>query len=429
MLLTLAGFSRTDATPEWPVEMAGYPPIRTRPDGPQEHAVYKGRDGLSTGAYLPVYVRSAVLGGGNDLVAIAALDICTVSIELTDAVRARLKKETGGNWNNLFLSASHTHSGPDVCGLSSAPDPRTLEFFIEKISSSVLDALKAQHDCVVTWSRQPVAGLTVNRRHPERPLNSELTQIVFTDANSNSVEGVIQSFACHPIIAGAHNTLLFGDYPSVLSLEVEKHLDERAVCLFLQGPCGDVNPFGYPYEEKTNITLMAPSGSDAALRIRTVAEAERFGGILAGIAIEMLNGASGAESGTVLGTKRAVSLKRRSTEDLDDYLFQRDHDPARVEKWLKKDHINSELGTVVLGNLVVVFLPGEPLTAVANEVRQLIEKSGRQVLIVGYSNDYPGYVVHPDDYQEVRYENAATVLDRDGVSQLMLEAVEAASAN
>lgn len=429
MLLTLAGFSRTDATPEWPVEMAGYPPIRTRPDGPQEHAVYKGRDGLSTGAYLPVYVRSAVLGGGNDLVAIAALDICTVSIELTDAVRARLKKETGGRWNNLFLSASHTHSGPDVCGLSSAPDPRTFEFFIEKISSSVLDALKAQHDCVVTWSRQPVTGLTVNRRHPERPLNSELTQIVFTDANSNSVEGVIQSFACHPIIAGAHNTLLFGDYPSVLSLEVEEYLDERAVCLFLQGPCGDVNPFGYPYEEKTNITLMAPSGSDAALRIRTVAEAERFGGILAGIAIEMLNGASGAESGTVHGTKRAVSLKRRSTEDLDDYLFQRDHDPARVEKWLKKDHINSELGTVVLGNLVVVFLPGEPLTAVANEVRQLIEKSGRQVLIVGYSNDYPGYVVHPDDYQEVRYENAATVLDRDGVSQLMLEAVEAASAN
>jgi len=429
MSLTSAGFSRTDATPEWPVEMAGYPPIRTRPDGPQEHAVYKGRDGLSTGVYLPVYVRSAVLGMGDDLVAIAALDICTVSIELTDAVRARLKTETGGEWNNLFLSASHTHSGPDVCGLSSAPDPRTFEFFIEKISNSVLDAMKAQRDCVVTWSRQPVDGLTVNRRHPERPLNSELTQIVFTDANSNSVEGVIQSFACHPIIAGAHNKLLFGDYPSVLSLEVEKHLDERAVCLFLQGPCGDVNPFGYPYEEKTNITLMAPSGSDAALRIRTVAEAERFGGILARIAIEMLNGASGAESGTVLGTKRAVSLKRRSTEDLDDYLFQRDHDPARVEKWLKKDHINSELGTVVLGNLVVVFLPGEPLTAVANEVRQLIEKSGRQVLIVGYSNDYPGYVVHPDDYQEVRYENAATVLDRDGVSQLMLEAVEAASAN
>jgi len=429
MSLTSAGFSRTDATPEWPVEMAGYPPIRTRPDGPQEHAVYKGRDGLSTGVYLPVYVRSAVLGRGDDLVAIAALDICTVSIELTDAVRARLKTKAGGEWNNLFLSASHTHSGPDVCGLSSAPDPRTFEFFIEKISNSVLDAMKAQRDCVVTWSRQPVAGLTVNRRHPERPLNSELTQIVFTDANSNSVEGVIQSFACHPIIAGAHNKLLFGDYPSVLSLEVEKHLDERAVCLFLQGPCGDVNPFGYPYEEKTNITLMAPSGSDAALRIRTVAEAERFGGILARIAIEMLNGASGAESGTVLGTKRAVSLKRRSTEDLDDYLFQRDHDPARVEKWLKKDHINSELGTVVLGNLVVVFLPGEPLTAVANEVRQLIEKSGRQVLIVGYSNDYPGYVVHPDDYQEVRYENAATVLDRDGVSQLMLEAVEAASAN
>jgi hypothetical protein len=426
MLLSSAGFSRTDATPEWPVEMAGYPPIRTRPDGPQEHAVYKGRDGQSTGVHLPVYVRSAVLGSGREIVAIVALDICTVSIELTNAVRARLQKETGDNWYNLFLSASHTHSGPDVCGLSSAPDHRTFEFFIERISNSVLDAIKAQRNCVVNWSRQPVTGLTVNRRHPEHPLNSEITQIVFTDRDSNSVQGVIQSFACHPIIAGAHNTLLFGDYPSVLSMEVEKHLDERAVCLFLQGPCGDVNPFGYPYDQKTNITLMAPSGSEAALKIRTVAEAERFGDILAGIAIEMLGDASSEESGRIRGTKRAVSLKRRTIEDLDDYLFQRDHDPARVEKWLKKDHVDSELGTVALGNLVVVFLPGEPLTAVANQIRQSIEKSGRQALIVGYSNDYPGYVVHPDDYHEVRYENTATVLDREGVSQLMQEAVEAA---
>jgi len=427
MLVTLAGFSRTDATPEWPVEMAGYPPIRTRPDGPQEHAVYKGRDGPSTGVHLPIYVRSAVFGSESGVVAVAALDICTVSIELTDAVRARLQRETGGEWNNLFLSASHTHSGPDVCGLSSAPDPRTFEFFVERITCSVLDAKKAQHNCAVTWSRQPVAGLTVNRRHPERPLNSELTQIIFTDTCTNSVQGVIQSFACHPIIAGAHNTMLFGDYPSILSLEVERYLDEYVVCLFLQGPCGDVNPFAYPYEEKTNITIKAPSGTDAALKVRTVVEAERFGRILAGIAIEMLKGASAVESGTVLGTKRVVSLKRRSIEDLDDYLFQRDHDPSRVEKWLKKDQVDSELGAVVLGNLVVVFLPGEPLTAVANEVRESIEKSGRQALIVGYSNDYPGYVVHPNDYKEVRYENAATVLDSDGVSQLMLEAIAVAS--
>jgi hypothetical protein len=368
-----------------------------------------------------------VLGSDSDVVAIVALDICTVSIELTDAVRSRLQSATGNDWSSLFLSASHTHSGPDVCGLSSAPDLRTFEFFVERITRSVLDAKKARHECVVTWSRQPVNGLTVNRRHPERSVNSEITQIVFTDTQTNAVRGVIQSFACHPIIAGAHNTMLFGDYPGVLSLELEKHLDEQAVCLFLQGPCGDVNPIAYPYEEKTNIAIKAPSGSDAALKIRTVVEAERFGRILAGIAIEMLKGAGVSESGTVRGAKCVVSLKRRSAEDLDDYLFQRDHDPARVEKWLKREYVDSELGAVMLGNLVIVFLPGEPLTAVADEIRGSIENSGRQALVVGYSNDYPGYVVHPNEYKEVRYENAATVLDSDGVARLMQEAVTIAS--
>ena len=429
MLLVMAGFSRDNATPEWPVEMAGYPPIRTKPDGPQEHAVYRGRDGLSTGAYSPIYVRSAVLGAGANQVAIVALDICTVSIELTDAVRDRLRKVEGGEWNNLFLCASHTHSGPDVCGLSTAPDQRTFEFYVERITESVLGALRTQTSCVVTWANRPVSGLTVNRRHPERPVNSELTQIVFTDESVNAVTGIVQSFACHPIVAGAHNTLLFGDYPSVLSLKVEQRFDEQAVCLFLQGPCGDVNPFAYPYEEKVNITLKAPSGSDAALQLRTITESERFGGILAEVAIGMLAKNGNEENGSMRSTKRLVSLKRRSVQDLDQYLFQRDHDPARVEKWLKKDHIDSEVGTVVLGKLVIVFLPGEPLTAVADQVRQLIEESGRQALIVGYSNDYPGYVVHPDDYEEVCYENAATVLDREGVSRLMLEALDAASAN
>jgi hypothetical protein len=429
MLLTMAGFSRTDATPSWPVEMAGYPPIRTKPDGPQEHAVYKGRDGLSTGVHLPIFVRSAVLGSGSSQVAIVALDICTVSIELTDAVRSRLRKETDGDWNNLFLTASHTHSGPDVCGLSTAPDPRTFEFYIDRVTTSVLDAKNSQSTCVVNWAKKSVEGLTVNRRHPERRVNSELTQIVFAEEDSNLVKGVIQSFACHPIIAGAHNTLLFGDYPSVLSISVEKHLGENSVCLFLQGPCGDVNPFAYPYEEKTNITLRAPSGSDTALKIRTVGEAERFGGVLAEVAIEMLKQKNKDKSGNVFATNRQVGLKRRSVEELDAYLFQRDHDPARVKKWLSKELIDTELGAVMLGDLVIVFLPGEPLTAVAEQVGQLVEDSGREALIVGYTNDYPGYVVHPDDYEEVRYENAATVLDREGVSRLMLEAVEIATVN
>lgn len=421
MSLTI-GFSKTDATPRWAVEMAGYPPIRTRPGGPTEHSVYKGRDGQSTGIHLPIFVRSAVFGSENEITAIVSLDICTVSSDFTGEVRSQLEKVTGFKWSNVFLCASHTHSGPDVCGLSSAPDPKTFDFFVDGTVASVVDAWHKQQSCSVSWLSGAVPGLTVNRRNPEIPVDSNLSQIVFTNVDSGQISGVIQSFVCHPIIAGAHNTLLFGDYPSVLSLEVEKFLGGDAPCLFLQGPCGDVNPLAFPYEGNINITLRAPSGSVEALKIRTVAEAERFGKIVSNFAIEMLGDGHRDVEGPIEVISKSVRLKRRSLEELDSYLFQRDHDPERVRRWLSSEQVDSELGAIALGNLVIIFLPGEPLTAVANQIRSQIAKSEREVIIVGYCNDYPGYVVHPNDYEEVRYENAATVLAREGVAELMKEA-------
>lgn len=422
-MTVMAGFSRVDATPSWSVEMAGYPPIRSKPGGPQEHAVYKGRETQSTGSHLPIYVRSAVLGSDSEKIAIVALDICTVSAEFTDSVRTQLKQVTSIEWGNVFLCASHTHSGPDVCGLSSAPDLRTFKFFVEQTVNSIVDAWRGQQSCSVSFSKANVHRLTVNRRNPETPVDSKLSQIVFVKTGSNEIHGVVQSFACHPIIAGAHNTLLFGDYPTVLSFEVEKHLGGIAPCLFLQGPCGDVNPMAFPYEDNINLVTRAPSGSDEALKIRTIAEAERFGIILSNYAVEILSAKRKDIEGRVSGTSKSVKLKRRSLEDLDSYLFQRDHDPSRVKKWLSSEQVDSEIGAVAFGDLVIVFLPGEPLTAVADQIRLQIENSGREALIVGYCNDYPGYVVHPDEYDEVRYENAATVLAKEGVTQLMDEAV------
>lgn len=418
----MIGFSKADATPTWAVEMAGYPPIRTRPGGPTEHSVYKGRDGQSTGVHLSIFVRSAVFGSEGEVTAIVSLDICTISSDLTEKVRSQLKGATGFNWSNIFLCASHTHSGPDVCGLSSAPDKKTFDFFVDVTVASVLDAWHKQQSCSASWLSRAVPGLTVNRRNPEMQIDSNLRQIVFTSVKSGQISGVIQSFVCHPIIAGAHNTLLFGDYPSVLSLEVEKSVGGDAPCLFLQGSCGDVNPLAFPYERNINITVQAPSGSDEALKLRTVAEAERFGKIVSNFAIDMLSVEHQNIEGLIEVKSKSVRLQRRSLEDLESYLFQRDHDPDRVQRWLSSEQVDSELGAIAFGNLVIIFLPGEPLTAVANQIRSQLAQPEREVLIVGYCNDYPGYVVHPNDYEEVRYENAATVLAKEGVIELMKEA-------
>jgi len=84
--------------------------------------------------------------------------------------------------------------------------------------------------------------------------------------------GVV-SYACHPVVLGADNTLLTADYPGVVRRVLAQRLGGPV--LFVTGCAGDAN---------TGHSAAASVSTDPAAA-RTFAECERVGGLIAAAAL------------------------------------------------------------------------------------------------------------------------------------------------
>ncbi len=74
---------------------------------------------------------------------------------------------------------------------------------------------------------------------------------------------------------------------------------------------------------------------------------------------------------------------------------------------------------VTVGSKTILALPGEPFVEIGLELQQSGQDGHPDVIVVGYVNDYPGYVVTPSDYAENRYETIATPLAESGATAIV----------
>ena len=415
------GASRVDVTPSRAVEMAGYPVIRTQANGPQDHSKYKGRDSKSDGLIDPVWARAVVISSEGTNSALVSLDICVIFPELARAVRERVAESIKVDWSLIEICATHTHSGPDISGMSGAIEQDLEDEMVLGIVEAIDNAYKNLEPATITTAVGQLNGVSINRRNESDEVDSRLPVIV-ARRQDDSVIAVIYSFSCHPILVGAQNTKLYGDFPGAASRKLENWYGDKSVALFLQGACGDINPRAFPYSKMGNITIHAPSGSDEALRIRTISDAERFGEAIAGVVISSVAVSERETNGSQLHTvgKSIVLVNLKNHDDLDSYLLQRDHNPIRVAQWKNSTQIELGIAAMVLGEIVLLFMPGEPFSGTALKLKKdVASPSIKCVWTVGYASDYPGYLVPGHRYSENRYENAATILDATAVDVLV----------
>ena len=92
-----AGAAATDITPPPGVPMAGYYGVR-----------------LSEGTLDPLFARALVLEKDGSRAALVALDLVTTTRPLVEEVRKLVEAETGIPGRAVMVSATHTHTGPEV---------------------------------------------------------------------------------------------------------------------------------------------------------------------------------------------------------------------------------------------------------------------------------------------------------------------------
>lgn len=308
---------------------------------------YESRKQGSTGVHDPLYARVLVVKSPETSIAFVALDLVGFVSEMV-AGGAREKYSI----EHVLLSSSHTHGGPqtsiwdsyDVVGSDRTwPTPENSWYAATegKILAAIGEASRklepvtmvpAMGFVYIGYNRRKVddAGKTQmlwrnSERQPTHPIDPRIGLVIFKNARG-AVRGVIVNYACHAVVLGPDNLQISADYPGVMCNYVEKELGGNAICLFVQGASGDINPY--------DATLPVKDGGFEAVR----------------------------KTGLAIGEKVVAAVKRASARKGEGGPIQVKHDAMNFpHRWKPEKKIRVGMDTILFGrDLAIVTIPGEP---------------------------------------------------------------------
>ncbi|PYV68432.1 MAG: hypothetical protein DMG96_36440 [Acidobacteria bacterium] len=213
---------------------------------------------ISTGTLDPLYARVLVVEVGERRVALVTLDLGRT---FDESVLAQLRRQvkTSNGISFLIITASHTHSGPNI--LDEYPGNRLPAWqtsAIEKIVGAVAEASQHLVDARIGTGRGEVyVGYNRRQVHPDgavsmlwtnpgkqptAPLDPSVSVIRIDDSSGKPL-AVLIDYACHPVVLGPDNLKYSADFVGTMANTVEKAFNRAPLCFFLQGAAGDINPY------------------------------------------------------------------------------------------------------------------------------------------------------------------------------------------
>ncbi|HDI02465.1 MAG TPA: hypothetical protein ENF93_02345 [Ignisphaera sp.] len=408
--MVIAGFNKIDITPSPGMPMAGY----------------INRVGKAIGAHDPLYARTMYLSDGSEELVLVVLDLIRIDRELYEELALSIERSTGIPREKIFITATHTHSGPEVSldlwatkELSNVDRELVASYRKElsrAISSAVLQAVEDTEPVELMISSNRVEGVAVNRINPDKQIDSELLALIAKRLNG-SIKGIVISFSCHPTVLGPDNLLYSGDLYGYIAREIEKTLSR--VVLMPNGAAGNVS---------TRFSRKA----------QNYEEVIRLGNKVVESFIDSLHNLERLSIDTIRIIKKRISLRLRETPiekliELKERVIQElekarasgaSHGTIRflesnlygikiaIERHKKMSslkNIDIEVNAIHIGDLVFITFPGELFIEYQQNLKSL--KKNRRVAIIGYANGYIGYVPHYSYGKELTYEDLVSIID------------------
>ncbi len=386
-----AGLAAVDITPPIGVPLGGFgsPGRRIFPFDVFNRYPYAHWLKPSEGALDPIRAKFMVLKRGSQRLLFASFDFVGVTAQFRKDLVERLAR-LGFQENEIFLSATHTHSGPGAIADSWFWELMAMDKFLPEIYGGILDAsvagaydaLRSAEPALLYAQSFEAKGLQANRRKHPGHFDPSANLLLAKTLSGNWLGG-IANMAVHGTALLDTNQRFSADVPGGIERALEERLAEggtgkRPVVLFVNGAEGDVKP--------------SHGGLDG---IRNVG---------AGFAEQAMTALGGAR---VLNpewevTSAEVKLGRP-------YIGLRAC--AAPVKWLIWSGLHIHLGSIFpkrariwsirLGDMLLLTWPGEPTTSLGLGLKELGAAAGAaQTWVLGLTNDHLAYFVTPDEYKE-----------------------------
>ena len=353
---------------------------------------------VSTGTLDPLFARILLLEAGEKRLVLVTLDLGRTFNESELAqMRQEVKRVAGVCC--LIVTASHTHSGPNV--LDSYPGDRAPEWeasALKKIVAGVSEAAghlvevrigTGRGEVYIGYNRRQVhpdgsvSMLWTNpEKHPTFPVDPTVLVLRIDDSQGKPL-ALLVNYACHPVVMGSDNLQYSADFVGTMASTVEAAFDHAPLCFYLQGGDGDINPY-----------YATTALSDAA-----IAKRDWTGKQLGDEVVRVANGihtepahepaldfADDAMSFPFrwdAKTFRTGLLKVYGPRVFEDHADLLAHDPP-------PDHLQLHVTTLLLNKrIALIGLPGEPF--VNFQINWRDQCPVQDAFFLGYTNGYFDY--------------------------------------
>lgn len=271
------GAAEVDITPPPGTPMAGYYAFR------------------AVGGVLdPIFAKAIVMEQDGVHAALVVLDLSGTTRTIVEAARRAVQAQCGIEGDHVMISATHTHTGPQLArgslmdDITRANSPQG-KSYMQRLPDFVAQAVK-EAKMKLAPAQPKVAlgraeGISFNRRvlrdgvaeavwqpkkidlakeRPAGPVDPEVGVMVF-EAGGQPVAGYL-NFAMHPTSVGG-GVKISADFPGVFCRLVRERHGPGMVCLFANGCCGNINHGDYFSGRRRTTQELGTRLADAATAV------------------------------------------------------------------------------------------------------------------------------------------------------------------
>jgi len=363
-----ASIIKYDITPTHPVHMAGY-----------------NRTSKSTGVLDSIQINTLMIETNQLIYVYSYLDSIMITNEFTQSIREILSNQLDIKKENINIGCIHTHSAPAFFKLqfeNTIVEVDLQTMAQEKIIQSILEAYQNLQECTLSYGKTDIIGLYGNRNRIDGPCDktASLLQLINLEGK---VFGQCLNIAVHPTILDGSNYQLSGDLLGWIRNKVEK--ETLVPTLIFNGTTGDVSTrFFRSNPKQDELDEISTEITQFFLNINTqpihVNNAE----------YSLIGFTTHSDFSNDSMNKNFINKPNKS--DIEEYLKER---ALLKESWGSFD-LYLESTVLVLGNLIIVCLPGDVVSSFGLKIRETFKDY--QVMISCYSNAYTNYIVNKEDY-------------------------------
>ena len=433
------GFSRVNINPMMGVEVSGYFIER------KAEAIL---DDLEANAI-------AFECGDTRAVMISA-DLCAIRRNLFEIIRDEIIKKTGLDKNMIFISATHTHTGPDAtieAGTEGTLEREYSEFLIKRMCDAAVFALNDLKPAKMGYGVSQAKNVAFVRRFrmkdgsiktnpgvdnpdivsPVGDIDDSVSVLRFDRENAESV--VLVNFGNHPDVVGGCK--ISADWPGFLRRTFEKAVDNTK-CLFFNGAEGDINHVNV-HPRGGDLNGMFMDFDDVS---RGYSHAHHIGMVIAGAVMQVYLKVKYVDVDSITGIIKSIKIPSNRPDPKDLPLAKKYHElhlagrddeipykammlttvVAEARRMVRLEHgpdfFETNLSGLKIGPVAFVGIAGEPFMGIGKGIK---ETEGYELIMPAcLTNGDEGYFPMQEAYDEGGYEARSSIF-KAGVAELLIE--------